>query len=165
MEAEADTFAAELLMPEPEYRRAIGRHNRGLPGIKRLAEEFATSLTATAIRYALQSPDPVAVIVSRLSAEIDYAFASDALRAVGASYIPKGTLVPRASRTFEVLRRIRDLEEVLREEGASFLSAWFDNPRNDFELDEDVMPLGRTGQILTVLSADWIPAVDEEESE
>jgi len=52
MEMEANHFAAELLMPTFHFREACGR---GLPSfdlIGNLADEFQTTLTATAIRYA-----------------------------------------------------------------------------------------------------------------
>ena len=165
MEVEADTFAAELLMPETEYRKALLRHNRGLPGIKRLAEEFRTSLTATAIRYALHTPDPAAVIVSGLSGQIDYAFISEELRGMGAARIPKGSPVPRASLTHQVIRRLCKSEDVLRDEGISHMRVWFRNDKADFELDEDVMPLGRTGQVLTVLSTERAPTDFREKSD
>lgn len=51
MEVEANHFAAELLMPPHHLRKAIERQEPSMGLIKRLAEEFGTTLTATAIRF------------------------------------------------------------------------------------------------------------------
>src|SRR5262249_24814595 len=63
-EAEADHFAAELLMPEPLFRKAINGVAIGHEGVKALADQFETSLTSTAIRYAQMTPDPVAIVMT-----------------------------------------------------------------------------------------------------
>jgi hypothetical protein len=53
VEQEADHFAACLLMPQHLFiRRARGKA-QGIPAIQQLAASFGTSLTSTAIRYAV----------------------------------------------------------------------------------------------------------------
>lgn len=64
-ETEANEFAAELLMPEAFFRPHCLRGDPSLTGIERLAEEFRTSLTATAIRYVEFSPDRCGVVMSQ----------------------------------------------------------------------------------------------------
>lgn len=62
MEVEANHFAAELLMPTGHFRDACGT---GLPSfslIEGLSEEFETTLTATAIRYADMTRHRVVVV-------------------------------------------------------------------------------------------------------
>lgn len=64
-ENEANEFAAELLMPEIFFRPYCQTGKPNLKVIERLADEFQTSLTATAIRYVELSPDRCAVVISR----------------------------------------------------------------------------------------------------
>lgn len=64
-ETEANEFAAELLMPEVFFRPHCERGDPSLSAIERLADEFQTSLTATAIRYVEFSPDRCAVVISQ----------------------------------------------------------------------------------------------------
>ena len=63
-EIEADLFAATLLMPRTLFTRAMSTAGDGLPAIEKLAEQCHTSLTATAIRYARCTREPVAVVLS-----------------------------------------------------------------------------------------------------
>jgi hypothetical protein len=52
----------------------------GLKAVEILAEKCGTSLTATAIRYAILSDDPITVICSKDN-RIQFAFMSDILKA------------------------------------------------------------------------------------
>ena len=64
-ENDANEFAAELLMPEEFFRPRCRSPKPNLQAIERLAAEFQTSLTATAIRYAEFSGERCAVVVSQ----------------------------------------------------------------------------------------------------
>ena len=64
-EASANMFAAELLMPEMMFRPLCQDEEPSLSMIEDLADEFRTSLQATALRYAGCSRHRVAIIVSR----------------------------------------------------------------------------------------------------
>lgn len=64
-ENEANEFAAELLMPDDFFRPRCQTGDPGLRAIEHLADEFQTSLTATAIRYVEFSPERCAVVFSR----------------------------------------------------------------------------------------------------
>ena len=89
-EIEADHFAATLLMPRALFMRAMSAAGDGLPAIETLAAQCRTSLTATAIRYARCTREPVAVVLSTGS-RIHYCFMSDALKDVkGFNWIRKG---------------------------------------------------------------------------
>lgn len=63
-EREANDFASELLMPEVLFRKACDRNRPSLRDVSELAEAFRTSLTATALRFVLYSPEPCAVVHS-----------------------------------------------------------------------------------------------------
>ena len=63
-EDEANTFAAELLMPSPWILNRIKREDVTLPVIKNIASECDTSLTATAIQVTNLCTDSIAIIFS-----------------------------------------------------------------------------------------------------
>jgi Zn-dependent peptidase ImmA (M78 family) len=64
-EIEANEFAANMLMPENLFLSRVGKEKPNLDIVKSLAEEFRTSLTATAIRYAQCSLEPCAAVIAR----------------------------------------------------------------------------------------------------
>lgn len=63
-EAEANDFASELLMPEVLFKKRCDRNRPSLRDVAELAEEFTTSLTATALRFVQFAPEPCAVLHS-----------------------------------------------------------------------------------------------------
>lgn len=63
-EPEANDFASELLMPQVLFERRCDRDRPSLKDIGELAEEFKTSLTATALRFVRFAPEPCAVVHS-----------------------------------------------------------------------------------------------------
>ena len=63
-EAEANIFAAELLMPERLLLRATNRKEPSLALLDRVADQFATSLLATAFQYANYTQEQVALVLS-----------------------------------------------------------------------------------------------------
>lgn len=64
-EASANMFAAELLMPEMMFKPLCQNEEPSLDLIENLADEFRTSLQATALRYVGFSRHRVAIIVSK----------------------------------------------------------------------------------------------------
>jgi len=64
-EIEANEFAANMLMPESLFKVHLRKEKPNLDMIKFLADEFRTTLTATAVRYAQLSPEPCAAVISR----------------------------------------------------------------------------------------------------
>lgn len=69
----ADHFAAGLLMPRQLFTAALSRGGDGLDAIQAAAAACATSLTATAIRYAQCAEEPATVIVSS-GRSVEYCF-------------------------------------------------------------------------------------------
>ncbi len=63
-ESEANDFACELLMPSALFKPRCDRNRPSLFDVGELAQEFQTSLTATALRFVLFSPEPCAVVQS-----------------------------------------------------------------------------------------------------
>ena len=64
-EIEANEFAASLLMPYELFIRSINEGQPTFEIISGVAEEFRTTLTATALRYVSLSKEPCALVVSK----------------------------------------------------------------------------------------------------
>ncbi len=64
-EIEANDFAANILMPEDIFSDHIGSESPSIDVVAKLADEFRTTLTATALRYVQLSSVPCAVVVSK----------------------------------------------------------------------------------------------------
>jgi len=60
-ESLCDIAAAEMLMPEDMFREAATREQPSIAAVQGLASLFDTSLEATALRYAVLSPEPLQV--------------------------------------------------------------------------------------------------------
>lgn len=164
-EQEADHFAAGLLMPSFLFDPVMNKAQSGLKAIETLASQCQTSLTATAIRYAQKTPDPVAVIISE-GDRIHYTFMSDEMKGIKElNWIRKGTPVPRDTVTHRFNQLENNVLTGATAENNSSLTDWFecDLP---YELYEEVKGLGSYGKTLTVLSIDELPdqeELDEEE--
>jgi Zn-dependent peptidase ImmA (M78 family) len=63
-EVEANLFAAELLMPEAMFRGKLEKTIPSFELIEKLADEFQTTLTATAIRYIDLCEEQCAIVFS-----------------------------------------------------------------------------------------------------
>lgn len=149
-EREADLFAASLLMPTGLFTKAIRTAGEGFPAIERLASQCITSITATAIRFAEFSENPVAVIVSSNGAA-DFCCLSPALQELGGiTWMRRGDPVPAGSITARFVKDPQNISNGVRSEGCSMLDEWLDGaPR--IEMKEDVVGLGHYGKALTVL--------------
>lgn len=163
-EAEADRFAAGLLMPRHLFFPAIEKAGQGLVAIEALATLCKTSLHATAIRYTQCTRDPVAIIVSR-GGIIDHCFMSEALKQLnGIDWIKKREGVPRNTATYVFNQIPTNVEHGIRVEGTSNLQHWFGGKRR-IEISEDVVGLGRYGKTLTVLYDIDLPEPEDQEDE
>lgn len=164
IEIEADHFAAGLLMPSRLTRASLAKAPIGLDGVRYLANDAETSLTAAAIRTAECASYPVAVVVSR-GGQVAYGFLSEGFKRLGRlRFLRKGDSLPATfTRTFNA-----DPEKVRQGRtgcGATTLAAWFNGPSH-VELDEEVIGLGKYGYTLTVLSSEALPDdPDEQEDE
>lgn len=63
-EVEANIFAAELLIPESLLLRVTQRRDPSLALLDRAADQFRTSVLATAVQYANYTPEQVAIVLS-----------------------------------------------------------------------------------------------------
>jgi hypothetical protein len=160
-EKEADAFAAGLLMPKSLFRAASAEAGQGRDAVETLADLCGTSLTATSIRYATLTDEPVAVVCS-VGEKIAFVFMSKALKERrNLTWIRKGTGLPARCATASFNRDPENVQSGRRASGTSTLGDWFDG--DDTEINEEVVGLGEYGRTLTVLWADSLP--DEEQAD
>ncbi len=151
-------------MPSHLFLSAFRRAGNGFPAIESLASTCVTSITATAIRYAKFTDDPVAVIVSS-GPRVDYCFLSHTLRDLPSiEWLTKGAGLPPNSRTASFNRSNENVEEGKRGEGYSWLNDWLEGAP-EFEMKEDVVGLGSYGKTLTVLYTDEAIECEEDEED
>lgn len=163
-ELEADHFSAGFLMPNYLFDVVLNKVQSGLEAVEILSEKCETSLTATAIRYAQRSPDPIAVVVSE-GQTIKYCFMSDEMRDIkGLSWIKKNTPLPHNSSTYNFNKLENNILNGNRTEGETTLLDWFGS-NLQYELYEEVIGLGGYGKTLTVLSIEELPDQEEIDEE
>lgn len=163
-ELEADHFSAGLLMPGYLFDAVMNEVDSGMKAVNLLSKKCETSLTATAIRYAQRTPDPVAIIVSEKQT-IHYCFMSDEFKELnGLTWIRKGKPLPKNTVTSRFNTAPLNILNCNQAEGETVLLDWFDcNLR--YEVYEEVMGLGQYGKTLTVLSLGDIPGQEELDDE
>ena len=160
-EFEADQFAAGLLMPEKLCKRLVGNNADGIEGIKALAKETWSSLTAAAIRYIDLTSASSAVVISS-KGSLEYVVPTREMVKVGI-FPPRGTKIPASTLTAKFFNMRDDIPTLPDEEGEleSDLSLWVGGQKS-IPCTEQVVKLGRTGKILTVLTC---CEFDDEENE
>lgn len=162
IEIEADHFAAGLLMPSYLVRDTLLSGMVGLGGIRSLAGQAHSSLTAAAIRAAQCAPFPLCIVVSAGEA-VSYAFPSDSFKSLGRNiYLRKGSAMPTDSATAALNACPDAVLEAVEMTGECCLTDWFETDRN-VRLDEEAIGLGKYGLTLTVLSSEPLTLQDEDE--
>src|SRR5580698_5317017 len=139
----------------------------GLRAIQKLADRCRTSLTATGIRYAQCSRDPIAVVLST-GDQINYCFMSDTLKEVkGLNWIRKGEGLSKGTATLAFNQDSDRVRRGDRTEDTSDLQDWFGGDRR-VQITEEVIGLGNYGKTLTVLTAldveEKLEEIEEEEN-
>lgn len=148
-ELEADYFSASLLMPEDQFTKALLKMPNGLIGIDRLRKLCITSLEATAIRYTRFAQYPVVVIRSN-GRNVDYSFMSRSFRALpNIRWLKKYSCIPINSTSYTFVNDSKKINKSGRTVGTSDIREWFLG--ESFDLVEEVVKLGRSGKILTVM--------------
>lgn len=166
IEREADLFAASLLMPERLFVSALRAESMpGIRGIRNLSALCKVSLTATALRYARFSDDPVAVIMSEGSTVL-WCEMSRPLRDLrNLTWLQKGAALPRGTASSNFNAVPANIAQCREAEGTSDLSLWLDGAPV-VEMMEDVFGLGSYGKTLTVLfTTDSIDDEDDEDDD
>jgi hypothetical protein len=97
IEVEANAFASEYLMPENEFRRLCDR-KLDLKQIKRISDNFHTSITATLLRFKDIGNYPIAVIYSE-KGFIKWKFFSEDFVL---SFIPPNSQIPYNTIAYDI---------------------------------------------------------------
>jgi hypothetical protein len=160
-ETEADQFASGLLMPEILCKKLVSEYPDGLDGIKKLSVATMSSLTAAAIRYIDLTTSSSAVVVS-VQGKIEYIVRTrDIFKLEPISL--KGCMIPDRSLTskFSIEKKFCYGES---EEMETDLSLWIGGTK-EIPCIEQVVTLGRTGQVLTVLTCQELNEEEDEDDD
>ena len=162
-EREADLFAAELLMPEPFFRKAISTlppRNMGFAAIQHLAELGRTSLVATAISFAKFTDVPAAVIFSSGS-RVESCFLSPGFCLFpGVERLRKNCVVPTHTGTAKFNKTATQALTRRRTQNTCSLRSWFERAPN-VRIQEEVIGLGGYEKTLTVLHTNGSQSVSD----
>ncbi len=148
-EAEANWFAATLLMPKFLLPAAGFREDPSFAVLSKLAREFGTSLTAAARRFVQLSKQPV-VLVASSQRRVSWIARSDFAKYY---FVRPGTMVPEDTVTADVIKaKATDCRAEKLSPSSWFPELEFDR---DAELFEEVKYSPAYDGALTLL---WIPA-------
>lgn len=152
-EQRANRFAVELLMPSPIFLADLSSLQQvGLPAIAKLASQYGTSLTSTAIHYTRLS-DLICAIVFSEAGVIRYFAYSDGFRENENCYLDSGQrLHPNAlASQFTKASRVNEIIDDVP------LNYWC-KPKNhrlnevtDYSVIEHSRRIPRTNQVITFL--------------
>ncbi|MBZ0234741.1 MAG: ImmA/IrrE family metallo-endopeptidase [Deltaproteobacteria bacterium] len=145
-EAEANAFAAELLMPTQLLRRRCEVSPASLDDARAIAETYRVSLVAAALRFVELTSERCAVVFSR-AGRVAWAARSETF----VPFIERGRRLCAAGVAFDWFR------SGALSEGAQPVpaDAWFDHDGEcDVEIVEDAVPVPAARAVLSLL---WIP--------
>ena len=149
-EQQADLFAANLLMPARRFVAKAKAHPPGLPAILKLADSFATSVTAAALRYVDADLRPCAAIKWDSRGYAWKLLSTSAFRSFFRTTFQSPDALPPDCPTRRALTRQTPPDTGFFQAGTT-ASAWF--PRieagqfRDAIFIEQAIPLGRFGTL------------------
>lgn len=152
IEMEADHFASNLLMPPTRFSVMSKKSPIGLEGIRKIAQIFGTSLTASAVRYVKLEIVPCALLKWK-DGKLQWKWLStEVFRRKMRKTVEDVGQLPEGSATLDVAKANARGSEILRV--GTTASIWFpyvsDKSTRDEILIEESISLGRFG-ILTFL--------------
>jgi Zn-dependent peptidase ImmA (M78 family) len=159
-EQEADQFAAGLLMPRKLFTKAIADAGEGLAAIEHLAKCCRTSLTATAIRLAELTDEPLAVIVSDQDHVLFCKMSKRFSEYRNLTWLQKGTRIPRRTATAAFVANPGRILEADTSDDVVDIADWFGSG-GPLRLVEEVVGLGDYCKVLTVLTPDAAPDFED----
>lgn len=139
VEAEANLFAANLLMPTQEYRKALMEGSVGLNGIIDAASTFAVSIQSSALRFTAVGRKPCAIVMFREGGK-PWWDVSPELKAQGYRWVQKLNCdsIPSDSATGMAMRDGTSSLGVVHQSG-TVASAWFTGIQKGGSHDEMFM--------------------------
>jgi len=149
-EAEADAFAAELLMPEALVQRLCEVSPLSLDVAAAIAAMFSTSLVASAVRLAELTSERCAVVYSERGL-VSWSSRSASFR----PWIERGAPLDPETVAYDLARGRRGRYD----DGAQLVAAdaWFETPGRGGDLVEHSVIIPETGGVLTLL---WVPEAE-----
>ncbi len=144
-EVEANLFAAELLMPEEFFQPRLERTLPSMELVESLAEQFQTTLTATAIRYVDLCEERCALVFSTRG-KIGWTRRSPEFH----HWVPPGRRLSSYTHAADFFEKgvVSSKMETVR------LDAWVENVSERATINEQSRALPRYDSVLTLL---WIP--------
>jgi IrrE N-terminal-like domain len=147
IEAEADDFASNLLMPMKQFRACTSASDIDFDILSDTSNMFGVSLTAAALRW-IRSTEQSAVLILSRDGFMDWAFSSDKARANGAFYKTKGRVVELPAGSIaanEAIASCRTGDQIS-------LNTWFEHAHRDAVAREMKLVCENYGYTLTLLS-------------
>ena len=155
IEQEADLFAANLLMPVKSFIELGESQVKGFECIMKLAEEFGTSITATAVRYVSLDVWPCVLIKWHRQGCNWKSFSSSMFRHHFSNIFEIPGDLSAECATIKALAQDIETDSDYFSNG-TLVSTWFQSVKFDSPLDvvliEEAVPLGKHGA-LTLLTA------------
>lgn len=145
-EAEADSFASQLLMPIKQFRAATGGQPIDFDVLSEASTKFGVSLTATALRW-IQSTTESAVLILARDGFMDWAVSSEKARANGAFFRTKGRTVELPADSLAA----DESQESCRKGERVRLQTWFPHAHSDAEARELKVLCDNHGYTLSLL--------------
>jgi len=156
IEAQADTFAATLLMPLNDFRDQVGTAS-DLESLGACAERYGTSLTATVLRW-LKDTDQQAVLINHRDGYMRWAYSSKAAKKNGAFFRSRKQIIEIPENS------IAANESITSDRSGTEVSArvWFPHAPPHLSLREMKITSGEYDTALTLLvlprgSTAWPP--------
>ena len=146
IEAEADDFASNLLMPMKQFRACTSTSDIDFDILADASNKFGVSLTATALRW-IRSTEQSAVLILSRDGFMDWAISSDKARSNGAFYKTKGRVVELPSGSIaadESIASCRNCDQIS-------LDTWFEHAHCDAVAREMKLVCENYGYTLTLL--------------
>ena len=147
IEAEADDFASNLLMPMKQFRACTSASDIDFDILSDTSNMFGVSLTAAALRW-IRSTEQSAVLILSRDGFMDWAISTDKARANGAFYKTKGRVVELPAGSIaanEAIASCRTGDQVS-------LNTWFEHAHRDAVAREMKLVCENYGYTLTLLS-------------
>jgi Zn-dependent peptidase ImmA (M78 family) len=144
-EVDANLFAAELLMPEAMFRDRLEKTVPSFEVIERLADEFQTTLTATAIRY-IDLCEEQCALVSSTDGTITWTHPSADFH----RWIRRGRRVS----SYSVAGDFFQTGKISKEMATVRRDAWIENTSGRETIKEQSRALRSYNSVLSLL---WIP--------
>lgn len=150
LEREADEFAASLLIPQFALRAKMARRSfMTLAEVLKMADEWQSSATSSAIRYAKFTREACTVILSE-NGKILFGVTSEEAAALDFKFVARNRLVPDGVPT-ALVGSGKSIQNEIKGAGVGS-DLWFPDRYRQTELWEESCRLGGTGRVLTMLS-------------